>query len=122
LEDALAKRRVLAHIEQQPIELLGRSGRMFIKFEALVFESETSVFLRNFLNWLPSVPGRNEAHHAMAVMPSWRVLQQFSRNWPNRSQHDGPIQHLRVAGFVQLLRRQVQHGIGISDFELSYHP
>src|SRR5438094_1446743 len=66
LQDALAKRHVLAQIEKQAIELLGRRRRMFIKLEALVLESETSIFLPNLLNRLSSLPRRNEAHHAMA--------------------------------------------------------
>src|SRR5436853_275152 len=46
----------------------------------------------------------------------------FSWNRTDRPEHDGPIEHLGVPGFVQLFRRQVEHSIDVSHFELRDHP
>ena len=91
---------------------------MLVKLEAGILESETAVFLQNLLDRRPPLSGRNEAHHTMAVMPGGRVLKQFSRNVADRSQHDRPIQHFRISGLVQLFRREIQHGVNISNLEL----
>src|ERR1051326_417335 len=97
-DDAPAERGVVAHIKEQAIKLLCGRRRMFIELESLVLEFETAVFFRDLLDWGSPLPGRNEAHHTMAVMPSRGILKKFPPNRSNRSQHDGPIEHFCVAG------------------------
>src|SRR5262245_40177059 len=95
---------------------------MLVELKSLILEFETAVLFRDLLDWTPPLPGWNETHHAMAVMPGRRILKKFPRNRSNCSQHDAPVEHFRVTGFVQLLRFQTEHGIDISDLELRNHP
>src|SRR5437867_1805682 len=63
VQDTLAKRHVLTHIEKQAIQLLRRSRRMFIELEALVLESKAPVQLRHLLSGSLPFPCGDEAHH-----------------------------------------------------------
>src|SRR6266571_8104170 len=93
VDNALAKREVLAKIKKQTIEIISGGGRMLVELETGILELKTTVFLQHFERRIFPFAGGNEAHHTMPVMPCRCVLKQFPRDGSYCSQHDRPAQH-----------------------------
>src|SRR5262245_41084955 len=77
-QDAAAQLRIVAQLKKQFIQLVCRCRGVFVKLEALVFKlipTEKFAARRGICFTLRSFG--KETNHGVAVVPGWRVLQQF---------------------------------------------
>ena len=109
-----------ATVVQNFVQFVSRDRRVLIKLEATL----EFVLLRSLLAFLGRARTleREEAHDRVAVMPRRLIGDQLARLIADRTEHDHPGKHLRVADLVELFVGHVDEHVVISLFHFGNGP
>src|SRR4029079_6816944 len=97
-------------------------GRVLVELKIGVLESILSITLLAGGCRCRLLPGREEPHHCVSVMPCRRVMQKLAWLIADCAEHDSPRQQFGVAHLVQLFNTQVEKGIRVAPLQFSDHP